>query len=111
MEKNEIIFIIAAAIVYLICAFAFKMSSYIHLIFAALVLVAILIGIIFKYQQKFENKRIVQYMDMLEIIIILCFVITMLYEIFIGNTVYDLSIFIILFFIVMFCKWFFGKNN
>lgn len=110
MNKTEIIFIIAIILVYIICSLTLNIQSEIHIIFAALLLVVLLIAIIFKYQQKFENEKMIQYMNILEIIIAVCFIVTLIYELFIGKAAYDLSIFIILFFIVMFCKWFFGKK-
>lgn len=111
MEKYEIIFIILIILAYSIAAFALNMPPYIHIAFAVMILAAILISIIFKYKQKFENERMVQIFNIAEIVIVACFFITVLYEIFTAKRAYDFSIFIILFFIVMFCRWFFEKNK
>lgn len=111
MEKYEIIFIILIILAYSIAAFALNMPPYIHIAFAVMILAAILISIIFKYKQKFENEKMVQIFNIAEIVIVACFFITVLYEIFTEKRAYDFSIFIILFFIVMFCRWFFGKNK
>lgn len=111
MDKYEIIFIILAIIAYIICTVILNISTYVHIIFGALILICLLIAIILKYQQKVENKKIVNFMKILEIIIIICYFITLINELFITNRINHSQIFFILFFIVFFFRWFFGKNE
>ena len=58
MEKYEILFAILIIIAYIICSLTLKIPIAAHLMFGAILLVVLIIAILLKFKQKYENDKI-----------------------------------------------------
>ena len=68
MEKYEILFAILIIIAYIICSLTLKIPIHAHLMFGAILLVVLIIAILLKFKQKYENEKISgqQFVDIME---------------------------------------------
>ena len=108
MEKTELIFAIIIMIAYVICSVALKIPIIAHLMFGALLLGVIIIAVLLKY----ENEKISKIFRIISIILIICYVVSFIYEAFYYKPLFvDSPIFIFLILIVELISWILRKNN
>ena len=103
--------IIITIIAYIVLSIAVNIPLFMHEVFAVMIAIVLIIAMILKYQQKIENPKIVEIATILEILTVICFFITLTYELFWMGGMNHSTVFIILFFIEIFCKWFFEKKE
>ena len=112
MEKSELIFAIVIIIAYIICSVALKIPIVAHLMFGALLLGVIIIAILLKFKQKYENEKISKIFRTISIIFIICYVVSFIYETFYYKALFiDSAIFIFLIVIVELISWVLRKNS
>ena len=112
MDKIELIFAIIIIIAYIICSAALKAPIVAHLMFGALLLGVIIIVILLKFKQKYENEKISKIFRAISIILIICFAMSFIYETFYYKPLFiDSAIFIFLILIVELISWVLRKNN
>ena len=112
MDKIELIFAIIIIIAYIICSAALKIPIVAHLMFGALLLGVIIIAILLKFKQKYENEKISKIFRAISIILIICFAVSFIYEKFYYKPLFiDSAIFIFLILIVELISWVLRKNN
>ena len=112
MEKTELIFAIIIMIAYVICSVALKITIIAHLMFGALLLGVIIIAVLLKFKQKYENEKISKIFRTISIILIICYVVSFIYEAFYYKPLLiDSPIFIFLILIVELISWVLRKNS
>lgn len=112
MEKSEIIFAIIIIIAYIICSVALKIPIMAHLMFGVMILGVIIIAILLKSKQKYDNEKISRIFRIISIILIICYGISFIYEtIYYKPLFIDSPIFIFLILIVELISWVLRKNS
>ena len=112
MEKYEILFAILIIIAYIICSLTLKIPIAAHLMFGAILLVVLIIAILLKFKQKYENEKISKIFRILSIILIICCGIAIAFETIYQKTFFiNSAIFIILILIVELISWVLRKNE
>lgn len=112
MEKYEILFLIIIVIAYIICSLTLKIPIYAHLMFGAILLVILIIGILLKFKQKYENEKISKIFRAISIILIVCWGIAGYLETIYQKTFFiNSALFIILILIVEVISWVLRKNE
>ena len=112
MEKYEIIFFAIAIMAYIICSITLKISIYAHLLFGAILAIILILAVLLKFKQKYENEKISKIFRTISIILIICYVVSFIYEAFYYKPLLiDSPIFIFLILIVELISWILRKNN
>lgn len=112
MEKSEIIFFAIVILAYILCAATLDIPLFMHAIFAICILIVLIISIIPKYQQKFENEKICKILNVLLIVLTVFYFASIISEVFYDRIlIMDSTLTLILIFILFGCRWFFGKNK
>lgn len=110
MNRQETGFLLIIIIAYIICSFIFNLPKSINIIFLALLTIVLLGSLILKLKEKVEYEKIDKIADASLIIIFIISVISFISEIHFNKPFLDSGIFMTLFVIILFAKWFFGKN-
>ena len=110
MNRQETGFLLIIIIAYIICSFIFNLPKSINIIFLALLTIVLLGSVILKLKEKVEYEKIDKIADASLIIIFIISVISFISEIHFNKPFLDSGIFMTLFVIILFAKWFFGKN-
>lgn len=110
MNRQETRFLLIIIIAYIICSFIFNLPKSINIIFLALLTIVLLGSVILKLKEKVEYEKIDKIADASLIIIFIVSVISFISEIHFNKPFLDSGIFMTLFVIILFAKWFFGKN-
>jgi hypothetical protein len=112
MERNEIIFFAILIIAYVLCALMLDMPPFIHYIFIAIIAIVLVIAVLLRYQQKFENRQIGKVFNIIALISLILYVITSISETYFKKTlIIDSTIFIIPLFGALVVGWFFRKEK
>ena len=112
MEKSEKIFIIIIIISYIICSIALKIPTYVHIMFGAIILGALIIALLLKFSSEHENIKISKIFKIITIFLIICYIIASIYEIYFSKTLLIHPIYImVLIFITLITSWIFEKNK
>jgi len=110
MNRQETGFLLIIIIAYIICSFIFNLPKSINIIFLALLTIVLLGSVILKLKEKVEYEKIDKIADASLIIIFIISAISFISEIHFNKPFLDSGIFMTLFVIILFAKWFFGKN-
>jgi len=112
MNRIEMIFLITVTAILLICIATMPQYHFIFLFLLALALIVLIISLLTKYSQKYENKTLSLIFCILAVLI---FVIYFVNSIFIDFThkgpVSDSLLLVALFIISICLGWFFEKND
>lgn len=112
MDRYEWIFAIIIVIAYIICSITLKISIYTHLLFGLIILGALVIAVLLKFKQDYENEKISKIFRSLSIILIICYGATFFYETIYHKPFFiNSAIFIISILVVELISWVLRKNN
>lgn len=112
MEKSEMVFFIIVIIAYILCSIFYKLPTFLHITFLAILIVFLFVTVILKYQQNYENEKISHASKIISSILAIIFVVLL-----ILGFVFKFALFrvytplLILMLITLFTAWFFKKNN
>jgi hypothetical protein len=110
MDKNEIIFFGIIIIAYIVCAFRLDIPLFMHIMFGIVLLAVLIIAILLKYKPRFENEKTARIFQMVFIITLIFYAISMISELWYGKTlIVDSGILLLLLLIVIVVNWFFKK--
>ena len=112
MEKSEIIFFAIVIIAYLLCTLTLDIPLFMHVVFLGGIILCLILALILKYQQQFENKTVYKVLKILAIISTVFYAISIISESFYNKTVFiDSTATLMVIFVLFFGMWFFGKNE
>ncbi|MBQ2652264.1 MAG: hypothetical protein IJF83_01795 [Methanobrevibacter sp.] len=108
MNRNEIIFLIGAVAIMLICIATIPQYSFLFIFLLALALIVIIMSIFSKYSKKYENKKLSVIFCILGIILFILYFINSAYiDLTNKGTMADNVILLALFVISICLGWFF----
>ncbi len=110
MDKQEMGFLLIVIIAYIACLYIFNIPTSISIIFLALLIIVLLGTVILKLQKKVEYDNIDKITDASLIILIILSIISFISGTQFNKPFLDSGIFMTLFVIILFARWFFSKN-
>ena len=79
MEKYEIIFFVIAILAYIICSMTLKIPIYAHLMLGAILSIILILAVLLKLEEKY-GKKLIKFINIIEIIIFVFYIISVAYE-------------------------------
>ena len=110
MDKKELGFLLILVIGYIICAYMMNIPTFISIIFIAVLILFLIATLILKVQENTENEKMVKIGDVILVILLVLSVISFITEMQFNKPFMSTGLFMALFLIAMFIKWFFSKN-
>lgn len=112
MDKYGILFSIILIIAYIICSLTLNIPIDVHIIFGIILLAIIIISVLLKFKQKYENEKISKIFRIISIILILYFGVAFGYETLYHKPLFiNSGLIILLIFIVEVTGWVLRKNK
>lgn len=108
MNKSEIIFLIVATVILLICISTMPQFSFIFIFLLALALIVIIMSLLSKYSEKHENKKLSLIFCILGIALFILYFINSVYMDLTNKGAMLDNLFLLALFIISICLgWFF----
>lgn len=112
MNRTEIIFLIAATVVLLICLSQMPQYSFLFIFLLALAILAIVMSLFSKYSRKYENKKLSLLFCIVGIILFVIYFVDSVYmDLTDKGQVADSLFILVLFIITIGLGWFFEENK
>ncbi len=111
MEKTEIIFSIVLIVAYVMCSIALKIPLYVHLMFGSIILGVLLIAVLLKFNQEYENEKISRIFKIITALLIIYYIAALTYETFYQKTLLmNSTLILILAVVAAVIKWIFQRK-
>jgi hypothetical protein len=110
MNRNETIFFAIVIMAYILCAFSLNIPTFVHIIFAIGLLTILAISIALKLKPELENEKMGKILQILLVIVLIFYVLTMISELWLGKTlIIDSGILLFALIVLIAMNWLFKK--